>query len=250
MEGGAGAPGGESTLSRTRLFCFPHAGVGAAAFRGWFEAAAGSFVVSRVQLPGRENRFREPNAISISELVGPLAEALRPVLDERFVFFGHSLGATIAFEVARELRRTGGPLPAALFVAGRQAPQLPWRHPPIRHLDDMRLLHAVQDRYGSVPAVMLEDAELREVLTPTLRADLALVETYAYAAESPFDFPIAAFGGLSDAMVSKDDVDAWRAQTTGAFRTRMCQGGHLFVADQRDVLLQEMHDVVGGSATT
>ncbi len=241
VEGGGG-PHASGTLPR--LFCFPYAGAGPGAFRGWFEAAAGSFLVSRVQLPGRESRLREAPYESMPELVAALAGALRPVLTERFAFFGHSVGATIAFEVARELRRQGDRLPAALFVAGRQAPQLDWPHPAVRQLADLPLLHAVQRRYGTVPAAMLEDAEVRELLAPALRADLALVETYAYEPEPPFAFPIFAFGGRADAMVTPADIEGWQEQTTGSFRARMLDGGHLFLAEQREVLLAEMREVV------
>ncbi len=227
-----------------RLFCFPHAGAGPGAFRGWSEAAGVSFAVSRVQLPGREGRLREASYESVPALVGALVDALQPILAGPFAFFGHSVGATVAFEVARELRRRGAPLPAALFVAGRQAPQLPWSHPAVRHLADLPLLHAVQRRYGTVPPTLLEDAEVRELLTPALRADLALVETYRYDPEPPFAFPILAFGGLADAMVTRADVEAWREQTTGSFRARMLAGGHLFVADQREALLAEMREAV------
>jgi surfactin synthase thioesterase subunit len=241
VEGGGGV---RALATLPRLFCFPHAGAGPGAFRGWSEAAAGSFAVSRVQLPGRESRLREPSCESMPELIRALADALRPVLTGRFAFFGHSLGATVAFELARELRRRGDPLPAALFVAGRQAPQLPWRHPGLRRLPDLQLLHAVQQRYGTVPTPMLEDAELRELLTPALRADLALVETYAYEPEPAFAFPILAFGGTADDMVTQADIEGWRNQTTDSFRARMLPGGHLFVADQRVVLLADMRATV------
>ncbi len=238
--GGPQAPG-----AVPHVFCFPYAGAGPGAFRGWSEAAAGRFVVSRVQLPGRESRLREAPYESMPELVGALVDALRPVLAGRYAFFGHSVGASVAFEVARELRRRGASLPAALFVAGRQAPQLPWPHPAVRHLADLPLLHAVQRRYGTVPTALLEDAEVRELLTPALRSDLALVETYSYDPEPPFAFPMLAFGGSSDEMITRADIEAWREQTTGTFRARMLEGGHLFVADQRDVLLAEMSAVVG-----
>lgn len=233
-----------------RLVCFPYSGAGAGAFRGWPQAAAESFLVSRVQLPGRESRLREPPYESMPALVEGLVEALRPALKGPFAFFGHSLGATIAFEVARELRRQAEPLPAALFVAGRQAPQCPWLLPAIRHLADLPLLQAVQQRYGSVPPPLFDDAELRDLLTPALRADLALVETYAYQPEPPFAFPIRAFGGSADGMVPQADVEAWGEQTTGNFRARMLPGGHLFVADQREVLLAEMRKVVSRDPET
>ncbi len=228
------------------LFCFPHAGVGASAYRGWFEAAAGALSVVRVQLPGRESRLREPAQLALPVLVDELTEAVLPRLTRPFAFLGHSLGATLAFEVARELRRRGAPLPRVLVVAARQAPHIAWRHPAICHLDDSALLIEVGRRYGSVPAIMLEDAELRGLLTPALRADLSLVETYSYAPEGPFAFPIVACGGIDDRMVARDEILAWSQHTTGEFRSRMFPNGHLFVSEQRDALLEEIRSVFVG----
>src|SRR5262245_14802813 len=96
--------------ARLRLFCFPYSGGGAGAFRGWGDAMP-SLEVCAVQAPGRENRMGEPALTHIDPLVEQIALAVRPLLDMPFAFFGHSLGAFVAFEVARSLRRAGAPMP-------------------------------------------------------------------------------------------------------------------------------------------
>src|SRR4051794_36920377 len=101
--------------ARRRLFCLPHAGGGAAAFRRWADGMAAAVEVVAVQPPGRETRFREPPFTDWRSLVVSLADALPA--DRPFALFGHSLGALLAFELARELRRRGGPPPDHLFVA-------------------------------------------------------------------------------------------------------------------------------------
>ncbi len=228
-----------------QLFCFSHAGVGATSYRTWQAAAGKNLSITRIQLPGRENRIREPLFDSIPPLVAALVEALAPRLSRTFAFFGQSLGATLAFETARALRQAGAPMPLALGVAAARAPQLPWPHPTIRHLEDIPLLGEVQRRYGSIPAVMMEDRDLREVLLPTLRADLTMVETYQYQDQSPFDFPIVAFGGEQDHMVTRAEVAAWEGQTTGRFRLRFYPGGHLFCSEEAASILTEMRSVMG-----
>lgn len=228
-----------------RVFCFSHAGVGATVYRNWQEQAGSGISIARIQLPGRENRIREPLYESIPPLVEGLVEAIGASLSGSFAFFGHSLGATVAFETARALRRAGLPQPMALGVAAARAPQLPWPHPPLRDLDDLPLLHEVQRRYGSVPPVMLEDRELREMLLPILRADLRLVETYQYEDGPPFAFPIVAFGGERDHMVGRPEIEAWAAQTTGAFRSRFLPGGHLFPADHPATILADLRNLLG-----
>lgn len=228
-----------------RLFCFPHAGAGGAAYRGWSDAAPREVEVNTVQLPGRENRLREAPFTSLVELARALVDNLPIGNDLPFAFFGHSLGAIIAFETIRQLRRSGKALPAALFVSASRAPQLPWPHAPVRQLGDVELLTEVHRRYGSVPEVILQDAELRELLTPTLRADMSVIETYRYEAEAPFEFPVVAFGGDTDRMVSPPELEGWREQTVGAFRLRMVAGDHLFLQSARGILLEEIGAVLG-----
>src|SRR5262245_51196446 len=106
-----------------RLFCFPYAGGAASAFRGWARSLPGSVDVCPVQLPGRESRFREPAFTRLGPLVEMLAESLRPCLDRPFAFFGHSMGAIVAFELSRRLQREHGRQPLRLFVSGCGAPQ-------------------------------------------------------------------------------------------------------------------------------
>src|SRR5262245_63225231 len=100
-----------------RLFCFPYAGGGASVFRGWADCLPGAVEVCPVQMPGRETRFREPAFTRLPPLVEALAASLRPHLDRPFAFFGHSLGALVAFELARRLRRDRGPEPIRLFAS-------------------------------------------------------------------------------------------------------------------------------------
>lgn len=223
-----------------RLFCFPHAGVGSSAYRGWADAAPEGLEVCLIQPPGRESRLREAPLTSVADIVSNLMAELEPLCEMPFAFFGHSLGAVVAFETVRRLQRLGAPLPSALFVAASRAPQLAWPHPHVRHLEDVALLEVLNRRYGSVPQVVFRDPELRELLTPAVRADMTAVETYAYEANAPFELPLFAFGGDEDRMVGRQELQHWSAQTTGSFRLRMMPGKHLFAQEKRDDLIAEI----------
>src|SRR6187397_2335302 len=130
-----------------RLFCLPHAGAGASVFARWSRALPPAIKVRALQLPGRESRLREPPASGMSPLVGELADTIAPVLDRPFAIFGHSMGALIGFELARELRRRGRPGPRHLLMSGLRAPDRPSRLPPLAALPDAAFLDGVQDRY-------------------------------------------------------------------------------------------------------
>ena len=166
-----------------------------------------------------------------------------------YAIYGHSLGGLVAFELSRILRHRPGQAPLALFVSATPAPQLPWPHPPVRHLDDLPLVERVNERYGgTIPDVIRLDAELRDLLIPALRADLTAFETYEYRAADPLSCPISVFGGTRDAMVPRASLEAWRAQTSGGFKLREVDEDHLFVQSALPALVAHIRGDLGAAA--
>jgi medium-chain acyl-[acyl-carrier-protein] hydrolase len=153
-----------------------------------------------------------------------------------FAFFGHSMGALISFELARQLRRQHAPGPIALFVSAHRAPQRPAPNPPVHSLPQDEFVEELR-RLNGTPEAVFQDAELMQLLLPTLRADFAVCETYTYMPEEPLECPILAFGGLQDHEVSRDDLAAWRAQTHRTFKLRMVPGDHFFLHSARASLV-------------
>jgi medium-chain acyl-[acyl-carrier-protein] hydrolase len=170
-------------------------------------------------------------------LVEAIAEALIPSLDKPFIFFGHSMGGLLSFELARKLHMQQDLSPSHLFVSGRHAPQLPDPDPPIHNLPEPDFLEALR-RLNGTPLVVLEDAELMQMVLPTVRADLAVVETYTYRPAPPLNCPITVFGGWQDPKTSPDLLDAWREQTTAGFSRRMLPGDHFFLHTAQAGLLE------------
>lgn len=164
-----------------RLLCFPYAGGGANIFRTWQDNLPTTVEVCPVQLPGRERRLLEPPFTDLRFLVEAAARALLLYLDRPFAFFGHSMGATISFELARHLRQEKNVKPVHLFVSGRRAPQLPERHASTYDLPGAEFLEELR-RLKGTPKEVLEHPELMELMLPLLRADFELIQTYQYSA--------------------------------------------------------------------
>lgn len=221
------------------MFCFPYAGGGASIYRGWASLLPGDVEVCPVQLPGRESRLRDKPFERPEPMIQAVTDVLLPYMDMPFVFFGHSMGAMIGFELARELRRRGKTLPLHLFVSGRRAPHLPAREEAIHDLPEEEFLQKLRELNGT-PEEVLQHAELMKLLGPILRADFAVNETYAYTEEEPLEPGISAFGGLGDEEITRDDVASWKEHTTGRFRLRMLPGDHFFINSNgsRDMVLE------------
>jgi medium-chain acyl-[acyl-carrier-protein] hydrolase len=229
-----------------RVFCFPYAGLGVSVFRPWPAAFPPNVELVLMQPPGREGRWSEKPYLDMSTFAGSATDALLPYLDVPFVFFGHSLGALVSFEVARRLRRHRRAQPLHLFVSAHRAAQLPNPHPEIRGFSDREFIDQICRQYGGIPQAVLDSPDLIELMLPCLRADFNVFETYRYSDEAPLACSMTAFGGTRDRRVSEPEVAAWREQTTGDFRCQMFEGGHFFFQDRRDDVLDSIkRDLVG-----
>ncbi|MFE6520895.1 thioesterase II family protein [Streptomyces sp. NPDC057794] len=219
-----------------RLFCLPYAGGGASTYSAWPALFPDEVDVCPVELPGRLTRWSETAFDRAEPLVEALATALEAELDVPYALFGHSMGALLAFELARALRRRGADEPRILFVSGGPAPQLPRRLPQIHdELDDV-----VVDRLrnlGAVPEDVYAEPELLELLLPTIRADFSVVETYKHQPEPPLGCPVVAFAGTEDREVPPELVASWHEQTTGGFTHHILPGDHFFLHSARTALL-------------
>jgi len=231
--------------ARLRLFCFPYAGSGASIFRTWPDALPADVEVCPVQFPGRGTRLMETPFTQLTPLVQALTQALVPLMDKPFAFFGHSLGALVSFELARQLRRQAGVQPVHMFVSADRAPQIPQRNSPIHALPEEEFLDELR-RLNGIPGKVWQELDLMQFMLPVLRADFAVYETYAYSTEAPFNCPFSIFGGLQDRRVSRGELEAWRDQTSGSFSLRMFPGDHFFLNATQPLLLQVMSEELRG----
>lgn len=234
-----------NTGAPLRLFCFPYAGGGASIYRNW-SMPLPIVELLPVQLPGRETRIKEAPYTNARSLVRAMGQALLPHFDRPFCFFGHSMGALLAFELAREIRREYALSPRHIFVSGRRAPALPRQNKMIHNLPQKDIIEKLRELNGTLPPA-LEHLELVQLLLPMLKADFAICETYEYKSEEPLNCGISAFGGLDDTYVRREHMEGWGEQTTGEFKLRMLPGTHFFLHESQEVLLQilfrELHRI-------
>ena len=230
--------------AQLRLFCFHYAGGGGSIFRPWTKWLSNDVELVAVQLPGRENRLDEPLLYSMERVMTPLANALPPLLDRPFAFFGHSTGAVICFELARVLRKRGLPEPRLLIASSQNAPQI--KPSVIRHrLPDMEFINVIRGCNGT-PDAVLKNPALLELLLPRIRADGAVFETYDCEQQPPLDCQIVVFYGLEDNMVNDAGLTAWEVHTRHSFQRYGFPGGHFFLHGAEEAVVTRInHELMG-----
>ena len=236
-----------NTPARLRLFCFPYAGGNAALFRTWRSSLPSTVEVCPVHLPGRGPRLSEPPFTRLSSMVEALIPALRPHMDQPFAFFGHSMGALVAFETARLLRATYDLEPVHLFVSGSNPPQMPRCRRATYNLPDEQFIKELQ-RLNGTPQAVLEHSELLQFMMSVLRADFEVVETYSYVSGPPLSCGISVFGGLGDGETNRERLTPWREHTSGSFSLSMLPGDHFFLHTAESLLFrlisQKLHQLI------
>ncbi|WP_242909714.1 thioesterase II family protein [Actinomadura terrae] len=241
-------PFGTGPEAPVRLLTLPHAGAGAAAFRAWAQGMPEGVAVCPVQPPGREGRYGEAPFNRVAPLVEELAEQITASVDAPYALLGHSTGALCAYEVVRELRRTGGPLPMHLFVSGRPAPQLPSDRHEVAGLSLTELAAFLRELEGT-PETVLSDHRVLRWMQPILVADLAVSECYTFRPEAPLNIPITAFVGRTDPVAGEELMEPWQSQTVAGFRLHLLDGGHFAIFDRATSVHAEIAGALLDDAT-
>jgi medium-chain acyl-[acyl-carrier-protein] hydrolase len=214
--------------ARQRLVCFPYAGAGASLFRSWPARMPATIEVVAVQLPGREDRSREPPPDDLRALARACAIALRPYCTMPFSVYGHCAGALLAYEVAHEMGGRFGLWPDRFIAAAQRAPGAPADERRLDELPDEAFLEEMRRR-GGIPEAVLGNRELLRFLLPLVRADVALWERYEHRTLRPLRCPVVALYGKSDDLVGRDLARAWAAHTEAGCLVRDIEGDHYFV---------------------
>ncbi|UVK48981.1 alpha/beta fold hydrolase (plasmid) [Mesorhizobium sp. AR07] len=208
-----------------RIICFPHGGGSVQAFRNWSNYLPEDIELICLDLPGRGKRSAEAAIRSMNELVSVVTEALQAYSDRPFIFFGHSMGALVAYEIARSLEGADRPSPFHLVVSAHESADV---DVPMYRCSDDELTDLVRT-LGMVPTEALANEKLLlDFILPPLRADFELAETYDRSLATPLKAAITAMGGLKEELLNANDLDEWRRLTTSRFARIMFDGDHFF----------------------
>ncbi|MBB0228020.1 thioesterase II family protein [Streptomyces calidiresistens] len=230
-------------MSKPIVLCVPFAGAGASVFRPWVPLCGDGFDLAAVQLPGREQRFaEEPHRDAARAVEGLLPEVLERVSGAGpVVLFGHSLGAVLSYELAHRLVAIDDVDLAALVVSGSPGP---WtrRENGASGLADEEFLARVKE-FAGYRHDALEDPEMRELLLPTLRADVEMHESYVPGSDDPLPAPIVSVRGTTDVLVDVEQAMEWSKATSRDFRFVEVEGGHMYPIDNPEGLIRVLADV-------
>jgi len=218
---------------------FPYSGSGVALFAPWKGKLGENVGLYAAKLPGRETRINEPLRTDLVSLAFDLAKSIMhsPLTDKPLVLVGFSMGALLAYEVARSLRDMN--LDVSILIAGAaRAPHGRWSRGRLHKLrkddDFIRELNAL---YSAIPQAIIADPAARRLLIPIIRADITLFETYRFTPCDPLPCELITLTGTDDPVVKAKHIAPWR-QLAKTYRHRSFPGGHYFAKTERNAVLE------------
>jgi medium-chain acyl-[acyl-carrier-protein] hydrolase len=229
--------------AKVDLICFPYAGSGASIFYPWEKYLDPKINLYAFQAPGREDRIGEDLINELDELTHQGAKELLKITHRPFIFFGHSLGAVIAFEITKILEKSATN-PLMLIVSGRQPPHLSLKMPPLSGLSDAELLEGLMNLQGTDPEI-LEHPALLEIILPIIRGDFKIGENYfAPINGQKILCPIIAVGALNDPWVDLNQIIEWKNFTLNTFAAQTVAGDHFYVKNDFEELVHFLNQKI------
>ncbi|MFB8408822.1 thioesterase II family protein [Streptomyces albidoflavus] len=228
-----------------RLVCLPHAGGSASFYFPMAKAVPAGIDVLAVQYPGRQDRRSEPGVTDLHTLADQVTEALLPWTDRPLALFGHSMGSSLGYEVARRLEERHNVVPAHLFASGRRAPSR-YVHETVHQRDDDGLIAELK-RLSGTDSQVLGDEELLRMVLPAIRADYEAAETYRERPSAPLRSPVTVLTGDTDPKVTLDQARAWAGHTEGSFGCHVFPGGHFYLANHQPQIVRIIADQLLGA---
>lgn len=229
-----------------QLFCFPYAGGSSRLYADWEAGLPPNVRVRAVEPPGRGRRFREAPHDRLEPLVADLLPELVAERNTPYALFGYSLGALVAFELARTMEQRHGCPPVHLCVGAFRAPHLRRTAVPDYNLPEPLFRERLR-AFNGTPEAVLADDSLMELMIPILRADLAVADTYRFSADRPLSCPITAFAGSEDEEVDVSSVAQWRRHTSADFSLKVIEGDHFFLHEQQPEMLRRLSEILTGA---
>lgn len=229
--------------AKVRVFCFPFAGGSVSTYMPWLKLLHADAELIAIQLPGRGNRLLDIPYADIDLLVADLFAEIKPFLDRPYIFFGHSMGAKIAFDLATQFHRNHLPLPVKFIVSGSAAPFKSRKSAAVHALSDADFIRRLSELNGT-PDKVLNNKELMGYLLPALRADFRMTETYLREDNCVLPTAVVIYGGERDEAIPQEDLLAWVDVFEKTEETYLYPGGHFFLNEHAEDIVARINRMI------
>lgn len=229
---------------KLNMICIPYAGGSATVYARWRKRLDESIKLIPIELRGRGARINEPFYEDLHEAVEDVYQLIHEFIQDEspYILFGHSMGCAIVYELSHRIMQEGGSAPVHLFLSGRSAPQVKRENKERHKWADQTLIEDIL-KLGGTRKEIFENPELCSLFLPIIRADYKIIETYNYSERQPADVAITVLTGSDDETII-GDVSDWKYCTSNSFDLATFQGGHFFIHECEDEVIQTINSKI------
>ena len=224
---------------KVRLFCFPFAGGSATSYLPWAKEFLDEIELVIIQPPGRGSRLTEKPYECMSDIINELIQYAEFITSAPYIFFGHSLGSRMAFELVCQFKQNGHALPEYYIGSGSEPPHLEKTRCRIDQLSDHEFLQELK-RLNGTPSSVLENKELMAVFMPVLRADFKIAFEYT-AKKIKMPFPMFILNGTDDTNINDKRLTLWQELSESEIEIKYFKGDHFFINTNREEVIVAIH---------
>jgi surfactin synthase thioesterase subunit len=224
-------------MKKINIICLPFAGGNKYSYRAYSGSNTASLNFVTLEYPGRGARIKEALTFNLDDLVDDLYTQCIALINEgEYALYGHSMGGLISYLLAKKILANNLNVPKHLFISGTVGPSAPVRLEKKRSLlGKEAFLQAIKD-FGGMPDEILKNDELLDFFEPILRADFTVSESYRHNASPPLNIPITVITGSQEDM-EINEIKTWQRETTEPVDFRVLSGGHFFIYEHVERIL-------------
>ncbi|MFT5757213.1 MAG: medium-chain acyl-[acyl-carrier-protein] hydrolase [Alteromonadaceae bacterium] len=226
-----------------KLICFPYAGGSTSTYLSWVNYLPSNVELVIIQAPGRGSRIFEPLYSDMTALTDELVRLIPNVLNKPYIFYGHSLGSRVAFELMDKLSKLKHSSPQHFIASGSRGPHKLSEKKKVAHLPDSEFIDELY-RLNGTPKAVIDNKELMDLFLPVLKADFGIAEQYCYSGNTIFECPVSVFGGNEDIDIKSTDLICWQEHFSMKVDLHLISGNHFFVDSNKEVVLQKVNDII------
>ncbi|MCE5295441.1 MAG: alpha/beta fold hydrolase [Chlamydiales bacterium] len=183
-----------------------------------------------IEIPGRGSRIRQPLVTSMDSMAQDALQQIEAKgVDTPCIFWGHSMGALLAFLVIRLLREGNKPLPQHFMVSGREGPSS------VKEQETTPLYLQPQEQFfrtlialGGTPSEVFQHPEMRDLYEPILRADFQALATYQHNPKEALAVPITCIVGDKE-KIPRENLKKWDLESAVSCTHITYPGDHFFI---------------------
>lgn len=228
---------------RNDLIVFPCAGGNAQNYLQFSKDIQAEVI--RIEYSGHWSRYNETVYNSFEDLLSDVESHIKDKIGihDNIFLFGHSMGACVAYEIAKQLIKEKYNVKCLMISACATMQEINWTELDMKTESDVKKF---LNRIRQMPEKVLNSSFFEDNLLHPIQNDFKILTDYikSFKDDATVACPIVCFQGREDILVK--DMSSWKNYTTSGTMVHSFHGGHFFLYEKNNyrVISKYVNDII------